>query len=144
MFPAHLRSGSAACRRQERDTLAHYISQPHSVASCQPAFISSLTASVRRPAIGTGPPMKGFGEYDHRSWVLCSLRRLCFKSGRAGGRRNNVLVFGSDTSERAGVASQITARGAERSRLCRYNFGVKGFIGPRITEKTDRHDHRTH
>ncbi|EJK64258.1 hypothetical protein THAOC_15025, partial [Thalassiosira oceanica] len=71
--------------------------------------------------------------------VGCSSRRLCFKSGRAGGRRNDVLVFGSDTGERAGVASSCHGGEPRDPVFCRYNFGVKE-VGPRITKKTDSTD----
>ena len=57
VFPAHLRSGSAACRRQERDTLAHITASQCCIMSARLRIIfNSLcsTASYRHRTADEG------------------------------------------------------------------------------------------
>ena len=86
MFPAHLRSGSAACRRQERDTLSHSTASPCCIMSTRLHIIFNSLCST--------------ASYWHRTTdegllgveVGCSSRRLWFK-GRAGGRAGGKTAF---------------------------------------------------
>ncbi|EJK67506.1 hypothetical protein THAOC_11447 [Thalassiosira oceanica] len=70
-------------------------------------FEPAVLTSVRRPAIGTDRTAdEGLHGVEVRDLTTALFQE------RAGGRRNDVLVFGSDTGERAGIASSYQ-RGAE-------------------------------